>query len=95
MPLDQLATLASLPTIASPVFTPALYARTLLGTNCNHILAAKACGAICSTISDTSTELVSLPVAYAPIAIVILRRIALVGLEVLWNILEHGPQLQV
>ncbi|CAI8001807.1 Cilia- and flagella-associated protein 69 [Geodia barretti] len=55
----------------------ALQTLSVSGTNCNHILAAKACGAICSTISDTSTE------------------IALVGLEVLWNILEHGPQLQV
>ena len=66
----------------------------MAGTNCNHILAAKACSAICSTLSGPSTESVELVCVCFTLCVCVYRTV-LLGVEVLWNILEHGSQLQV
>ena len=68
----------------------------MAGTNCNHVLAAKACSAICSTLSGPSTESVELVCVCVCFTLcVCVYRTVLLGVEVLWNILEHGSQLQV
>jgi hypothetical protein len=49
------------------------------GTNCNHILAAKACGTLCCTLSHSESS----------------QETMLMTVEVLWNLLEFGSQLKV
>ena len=69
------------------------------GTNCNHILAAKACGTLCCTLSHSESSQEYVPYIHSSMHAhaqqILQYRTMLMTVEVLWNLLEFGSQLKV